>query len=351
MVIREHIPLAPLTTLGVGGPARFFVEVASADEACEAVEWARARQQPIFVLGGGSNLVVADTGFPGLVLKIGIRGIAVRDEVAEGLFAVGAGEDWDSFVACAVSRNCAGIECLSGIPGTVGATPVQNVGAYGQEVSNTLHSVEVLEIVTGARTHFDAAQCGFGYRTSIFNTTERGRYIVLQVIFALRPGGTAPIEYADLKQHFGRRIPGLAEVREAVRQIRRHKGMLLVEGEEDCRSAGSFFKNPILTAEQHAALCRRAESYGLSIPAYPAASARHKVPAAWLIENAGFHRGYAHGRAGLSQRHALAFVNRGGANATDVMALKAEIQSRVRERFGLDLEPEPIFVGFQGTHG
>ena len=295
MVIRENISLAPMTTLGIGGPARFFVEAASADELCEAVAWARARQVALFVLGGGSNLVVADTGFPGLVLKPGIRGISTQDSGGKLLFTVGAGEEWDNFVAEAVSRNCAGIECLSGIPGTVGATPIQNVGAYGQEVGSTIRSVDVLEITTGRRTTLDSTRCAFSYRSSIFNTAEPGRYVILRVVFALHPGGAVHLEYADLKQHFARHTPTLREMREAVRQIRSRKGMLLIEGEEDCRSAGSFFKNPVLNADQYSALRQQAESDGLSIPAYPRLGTQRKVSAAWLIENAGFHKGYARG--------------------------------------------------------
>jgi UDP-N-acetylmuramate dehydrogenase len=199
MVIREHIPLAPMTTLGIGGAARFFVEAGDADEACRALRWARECRVPVFVLGGGSNLVVSDAGFPGLVLKIGIHGISARSEEGLVLFTVGAGEGWDTFVAYTIARNCAGIECLSGIPGTVGATPVQNVGAYGQQVSNTIIRVEILEIVTGARIGFDSSRCAFGYRSSVFNTTEKGRWVILQVTFALRADGAPLTTYEDLR--------------------------------------------------------------------------------------------------------------------------------------------------------
>jgi UDP-N-acetylmuramate dehydrogenase len=351
MLIRENVPLAPMTTLGVGGPARFFVEARDADEACRALRWAHERGVPVFVLGGGSNLVVSDAGFKGLVLKAGIRGISTRKEAGQVFFTVGAGEDWDAFVEHAATCNCAGIECLSGIPGTVGGTPVQNVGAYGQEVSTTIDRVDALEIATGERTTFDSRRCAFGYRTSIFNTVEQGRWVILQVTFALQAGGAPVVEYEDLKEQFGKSKPTLREVREVVRQIRRHKGMLLVEGEEDCRSAGSFFKNPVLTTEQYAILQQRLGGQKLLIPAYPARESQHKVSAAWLIEKAGFGKGYVRGRVGISRKHALALVNLGNATGADVMALKTEIQSAVREQFGIDLYPEPIFLGFEETHG
>ncbi|MGA3211296.1 MAG: UDP-N-acetylmuramate dehydrogenase [Terriglobales bacterium] len=243
MQIRENIPLAPFTTLGVGGPARYFVEATTSEDVSQAVNWAHERKLPLFVLGGGSNLLIADAGFAGLVLKPAIRGISKLAESGRLLFTVGAGEDWDAFVAQAVACSCAGVECLSGIPGSAGGTPVQNVGAYGQEVSETICSVEALEIANGALTTFANSDCQFSYRGSIFNTNARDRFIILRMTFALEPGGAPRLVYADLKKHFGTHEPALAETREAVRQIRHQKGMLLVEGDPDCRSAGSFFKN------------------------------------------------------------------------------------------------------------
>jgi UDP-N-acetylmuramate dehydrogenase len=346
MIVRENIPLAPLTTLGVGGPARYFVEAAGAEDVCEAVEWARARRLSLFVLGGGSNLVVADGGFPGLVLKVAIRGITERDQHGKVLFTAGAGEDWDTLVGHTVTRNCTGLECLSGIPGTVGGTPVQNVGAYGQEVGETIRQVKAFEIASGAVEAFDNAACGFGYRTSIFNTSARGRHIILEATYALDRDGAPRTEYADLKKRFAERTPTLAETRNAVRQIRQSKGMLLVDGDPDCRSAGSFFKNPVLTAAQYDELQRRVAARGLTIPTYPALASQHKIPAAWLVEQAGFQKGYSRGAASVSCKHALALVNRGGATAADIIALMDEIQNAVREQFGIELHPEPVFVGF-----
>jgi UDP-N-acetylmuramate dehydrogenase len=347
MRLQENVPLAPQTTLQVGGPARFFVEAESAQAVQEAIAFARSLQLEIFMLGGGSNLLVADAGWPGLVLKIAVPGIDERDG-ADGkvLFEVGAGESWDGFVARSVAANCAGIECLSGIPGSVGGTPVQNVGAYGQEVSDTIESVQVFDLRENQIRELCAEACGFAYRTSIFNTSERGRFVVLRVSYALTPGGAPSLEYADLKRHFeGRPDPTLAEVREAVRQIRARKGMLIVPGDPDCRSAGSFFKNPVLSEEQHQDLQRRAAGKGLVVPSYPALERNRKVSAAWLVEHAGFARGYSLAHAGISSKHALALVNRGGATAAEILALKDQIQNRVEEVWGIHLQPEPVFVG------
>ena len=351
MLLQENVPLAPLTTFGIGGPARFFVEAASHAEIGEADRFAKAEKLALFVLGGGSNLVVDDAGWPGLVLKVSIPGIETRpghDDEGRVLFDVGAGESWDRFVSQAVTARCAGIECLSGIPGSVGGTPVQNVGAYGQEVSETIESVEVFDRKDGQVRELCREACGFGYRSSIFNTTERGRFVVLRALYALIPEGAPRIAYADLQRHFAGRetIPNLAEVREAVRHIRARKGMLLVPGDPDCHSAGSFFKNPVLTEEQHAELSRRATARGLTVPAYPALEKSKKVSAAWLVEKSGFARGFGFGHVGLSSKHALAIVNRGGATAAEILALKDQIQHRVEEIWGVRLDPEPVMVGF-----
>ena len=249
MLIREQVALAPFTTLGVGGPARYFAEATSEAEVIEGVEFARSRQLPLFVLGGGSNLLVADAGFVGLVLKIGILGLRTFTAPHESLvFTAGAGLDWDTLVAQTVDANCAGLECLSGIPGTVGGAPVQNVGAYGQEVSETIREVRALDRRSLQIRIFCNAECGFSYRSSIFNTTQRDRYIILQVSFELRQGGKPNVRYADLQKFFAGHAgdPTLAEVRAAVREIRHYKAMLIVPGDEDARSAGSFFKNPIV---------------------------------------------------------------------------------------------------------
>ena len=364
MTIQENVPLAPLTTLQVGGAARFFAELRREDEVREAVQFAKRRELPLFVLGGGSNLVVADSGWPGLVLKIAIGGIAsptANDATGNAvLFSVGAGVNWDDFVAQAVAQNCAGVECLSGIPGSVGGTPVQNVGAYGQEVANTIETVRALDLKQDRIVVLPKPACGFRYRASIFNSTERGRYIILRVNYRLHRGGAPSLKYVDLQRHFAGRVqenfserpaekttpPSLAETRAAVREIRRSKGMLIVPGDEDCRSAGSFFKNPVLSEAQFQELAARAASKALEIPSYPALDAQQKASAAWLVEHAGFSKGYAAGAAGISNKHALALINRGNARASDIVELKDEIQCGVQEAWGILLEPEPVFVGF-----
>jgi UDP-N-acetylmuramate dehydrogenase len=358
MTIQEEIPLAPLTTLGVGGRARYFAELKREDEVREAVQFAKSRELPLFILGGGSNLVVADSGWPGLVLWMAMGGIttpATEDAGNAVLFSVGAGVDWDDFVAQAIVQNCAGVECLSGIPGSVGGTPVQNVGAYGQEVSDTIESVRVFDLKDERVVVLPKPACGFRYRSSIFNTAERGRYIILRVNYRLKRGGSPSLKYADLQKYFAervatnsaeRKLPSLTEVRHAVREIRRSKGMLIVPGDEDCRSAGSFFKNPIITEAAFEELRARATTKGMAIPNYPALDAQHKVSAAWLVENSGFSKGYEMGSAGISQKHALALINRGEAKASDIISLKDRIQNGVQEAWGVRLEPEPVFVGF-----
>jgi UDP-N-acetylmuramate dehydrogenase len=313
------------------------------------VEYAQSRGVPLFVLGGGSNLLVSDGGFNGLVLKMSLRGI--EQAAGEGdlvQFSVAAGEDWDSFVAHAVDESCAGIECLSGIPGSVGGTPVQNVGAYGQEVSETIREVTVLDRQSLHLKTFSNAECGFGYRTSIFNSTERDRYIILRVSYSLRRGGKPAIRYADLQKAFAgvSASPTLSDVSTAVREIRRRKAMLIVPGDDDARSAGSFFKNPIVPQDQFEELEANLRARGLVLPSYPSTEGFRKLPAAWLVEHAGFAKGYTRGAAGISRRHTLAIVNRGGATAAEIVALKDEIQSRVFSEFGIRLQPEPVFLGF-----
>jgi len=341
MQLQENIPLAPLTTFHIGGPARWYADATTEDEILEAVAFAGEQEIPLFVLGGGSNLLVSDAGFPGLVLHIGLRGIEQRPA---GIFVAAAGEDWDQFVSTAVEANCGGIECLAGIPGSVGGTPVQNVGAYGQEVSQTIASVRALDLRTNEFVDLPAERCGFAYRRSIFNGTQRGRYIVSAVTYKLVKDAKSAVNYADLKRYFQKRTshPSLSEVASAVREIRNSKGMLLIEGDPDCRSAGSFFKNPVVPAEVFA---RIAGQSATPVPHYDAGPQMVKIPAAWLLEHAGFPKGYALGRAGISSRHTLALINRGGARAEDVLTLRDAILQAVESRFGIRLEPEPVFVG------
>jgi len=348
MNLQQQVPLAPFTTLGVGGTARYLVEARTTEEVRAAVDYARSHQLPLFVLGGGSNLVVADAGFSGLVLKIAVGGVERRSESGKEIFEAGAGENWDALVERAVAAGCGGLECLSGIPGTVGGTPVQNVGAYGQEVSQTIGEVLVLDLRDGQVRSLCNEACGFNYRSSIFNSRERGRFIVLRVTYALAPGAEPQLRYRDLQNYFAGKEgrPSLLQTRDAVREIRRGKAMLIVPGDEDCRSAGSFFKNPVLGPGEYEALVTRAEARGAQVPSYPAPGQHYKVPAAWLVEQSGFHKGYGRGRVGISRKHALAIVNRGGATASEIVGLKNDIQRGVEDQFGVRLEPEPVFVGF-----
>jgi UDP-N-acetylmuramate dehydrogenase len=361
MRIEENKPLAPFTTFGIGGSARWFVEAGSEDEIVEATGWARERGLKLFVLGGGSNLLVSDAGFDGLVLRVGLKGIRAhkvthpKNEPGDPwLYEVAAGEDWDSFVECAVRDNCAGIECLAGIPGTVGGTPVQNVGAYGQEVASTIGMVRAFDLRKGVFREFTNAECQFAYRRSRFNATDRGRYIVTRVDYYLRRGGPPTLRYADLQRAIQEncpagREPSLAEVAALVRRVRHAKGMLLVEGDSDCRSAGSFFKNPVVSEEKVAQIAAVVDK---EPPRFPAGAGQVKLAAAWLIEQAGFTKGYALGRAAISSRHTLALINlgetvgRGGASAEEVLTLAARINAAVEARFGIHLEIEPVLVGF-----
>jgi UDP-N-acetylmuramate dehydrogenase len=348
MLIQENVPLAPLTTIKVGGLARYFVETRTPADVADAVNFARSRNLALFILGGGSNLVISDQGWPGLVLRIAIPGIEQRTEKVAATFDVGAGEEWDKFVARAVAAGCAGVECLSGIPGSVGGTPVQNVGAYGQEVAETIESVLAFDTRDHQIRELCNDACSFTYRTSIFNTSERGRFIILRVTYSLVAGGEPRVAYADLKKYFAgwSTTPTLSETRDAVRKIRASKGMLISPGDDDCRSAGSFFKNPIVSLDQYQQLSARAAERNLTIPSYPALEQQKKISAAWLVEHSGFSKGLSHGQIGISRKHALAIVNRGTATAADVIALKEEIQQRVEDIWGIRLEPEPVFVGF-----
>jgi UDP-N-acetylmuramate dehydrogenase len=351
--LSENVPLAPLTTLGIGGPARFFAECASGETLAAGVKWARDEGLPLFVLGGGSNIVIDDSGFSGLVLRISIRGIEIALEGQQVIITAGAGEDWDSLVAYCAGRNFAGFECLSGIPGRVGATPIQNVGAYGQETSETLVSVEALDLATGKVVEIRAEECGFGYRLSRFKARDRNRFIITRVTYRLVANGKPAVRYAELQKYFaenGASDPTTEQVREAVLAIRRRKAMVIDPGDMDSRSVGSFFVNPVVTEEEFQKIKSRASNHmakGEDMPAFPSSGGRVKLSAAWLIERAGFHRGYVHGNVGTSTKHALAIINRGGGAAREVVELKEQIQSRVLDTFGVALTPEPIFVGFE----
>ena len=348
MTIRENVALGPLTTLGVGGPARYFAVAEDEAGVAEAVRWAMERELPLFVLGGGSNLLVSDAGFPGLVLQIGLKGVKDR---GNGVFEAGAGEVWDEFVDRMVKAEMQGVECLAGIPGSMGGTPVQNVGAYGQEVAETIVSVRAFDRRTGGFVQLDQQACKFRYRKSLFNTDEPDRYIVTGVVFRLHPFGQAQVTYGDVKRYFveSSEIADLKTVAAAVRTIRRGKGMLIVAGDPDCRSAGSFFKNPVVRAGEVTEVAAAASVREDAVPHWPAGDGMVKLSAAWLIERAGFPKGFQDGAAGISSRHTLALINRGGAAAADIERLEGKIQNTVRDKFGVGLEREPVKLGGEGS--
>jgi len=346
-------PLAGLTTLRVGGPASRLVEAATEAELVEAVRRADDAGEPVLILAGGSNVVVADHGFDGTVVRVSTRGVTVdgTDDCVVGaaeeptscggdIVTAEAGESWDDLVATAVRRGWVGIEALSGIPGSVGATPIQNVGAYGQEVAQTLWSVRTYDRQERGIRTFANADCGFGYRTSRFKRDDR--YVVLQVSYQLGQGDLgAPISYAELARALSVRIGervSLSAVREAVLALRRGKGMVIDPDDHDTWSAGSFFTNPVLPAERAAGLPDAA-------PRWTQPDGSVKTSAAWLIERAGFGRGYGRGAARLSTKHTLAVTNRGAATTSDVLELAREVRTGVRARFGIELVNEPVLVG------
>jgi UDP-N-acetylmuramate dehydrogenase len=344
--------LADLTTLRLGGPAGRLVEARTEEDVVAAVREADAAGDPLLVLAGGSNVVVADDGFPGIVVLMGTRGFERRDEDGRAVLDVQAGEPWDPFVARCVEDGLAGVECLSGIPGSVGATPIQNVGAYGQEVAETITAVRVLDRRTGEVEELSAEACGFGYRTSVFKRTP-GRWVVLAVRFALLDSGRSlPLRYGELTRAVGVEAGAtapLGDVREAVLELRRGKGMVVDPDDPDSVSAGSFFTNPILEAGEFARLQERArERVGpdADVPGWPEPDGRVKTSAAWLIEHAGFTKGHGDpATIAISAKHTLALTNRGAGTTALLVALAREVALGVHEAFGVDLHPEPVFVG------
>jgi UDP-N-acetylmuramate dehydrogenase len=353
--VQNDVPLASLCTLGVGGPARYFLEASDRDTVQGGLAWAAERGLPVLILGGGSNVVVADEGFPGLVLHVRLGGIETSATDGRVELWAAAGEEWDPLVRLAVEKGWAGLECLSGIPGRVGATPIQNVGAYGQDVSATITRVEALELATGRVVTFSNAECRFAYRDSRFKREDRGRYLILGVAFGLEPGGPPAVRYAELEKALaakGAGPPSLADVRAAVVSIRRRKSMVIDHDDPNRRSVGSFFMNPVVPDSVPARVQEvlRAEGQGeaaAAMPSWPGGPGRVKLSAAWLIERAGLQRGYRKGNVAISSNHTLAIVNCGGGTAREVMELARDIRGRVWDRFGVTLDAEPVFVNVQ----
>lgn len=356
--IQDNVPLAPRCTLELGGPARHYLRPGSEEALRAGLRFAADRGLAVGLLGGGSNLVIADQGFPGLVLDTGgLRGRSLVDDGSgdEVLLRAAAGEPWDDLVAFSVTQGLAGLECLSGIPGSCGATPIQNVGAYGQEVAEVLRGVRVMDQASLEVSELPAGACGFGYRESRFKR-EPGRFVVLAVTFALRRGGAPTLRYQELVAALSAAgastaTPDLAAVRRAVLALRRGKSMVIDAADENRRSVGSFFMNPVLSAAEAEAVARRAVDLGAArdvaeVPRYPAGPGRIKLAAGWLIERAGLRRGERRGAFGISPKHALALVHYGGGRTEDLVAFAGEVRARVQERFGVLLRPEPVAWGF-----
>ena len=339
--IRETIPLAPQTTIRLGGPARYFAECTTVAQIRTALEWAASAERAVQILGGGSNVLFSDRGYDGLVLKIALGGVEFSGNIA----TVAAGESWDLFVHSSIERGLAGIECLSGIPGLAGATPIQNVGAYGQEVQETIVAVQALDRQTLEQIDFSTAECGFAYRHSRFKAEDRDRFIITAVKYRLDPRGLPQIRYPELRRELGDELaefasgrPALVAVRNAVLKLRRRKSMVIDPQDPNSQSVGSFFLNPLISRETFAVLERKKRD----IPHFPAPDGI-KLPAAWLVENAGFNKGFQRGGIGISKNHALALINCSG-STREILDLADEIQKAVQQTFGIRLEREPVLI-------
>ena len=344
--LKSAVPLGDRTTIRIGGPARYFCEAESVDALVDALHNAQSEGLPFVILGGGSNIIFEDSGFDGLVLAIANRGISILEESpGQILVEVQAGEEWDRFVKYAVDRGWSGIECLSGIPGRVGATPIQNVGAYGQEVSETIDSVLVYDLEEERLRELKNQQCEFAYRTSLFKKQATGRFIVTAVRFRLAPGGRCNLRYGELSRELGAdSTDDLARVRATVLKTRRSKGMVIDPDDPMSVSCGSFFLNSVVSKQEWVALLERAGLAADAVPHFDTADGI-KIPAAWLIEKAGFKRGQRSGAVGLSEKHALAIVNYDRASSHELREFARTIIERVQGRFGITLAPEPVFVG------
>ena len=353
MQIEEKVLLGPYTTLKIGGPARYFVRAKTETDVTGAIRYARKLKLPVYVLGGGSNLVVPDEGYDGLVLRMGMSSwihshklqVEGKDLIA---FEAEAGVDWNLLVRIVCEAGFSGMECLAGIPGTVGGSPVQNIGAYGQEVAQTIDFVDVIDRESGQLMRMRGRDCGFGYRTSIFNTRHKDRYVILKVGFALERGAKVKLTYPDLVKRFGEHAsPAPMEVYQAVQEIRAAKGMVIdaATAGADERSAGSFFKNPVVAARKMKDIQETLAPGEGEVPHWPVAGGKVKLAAAWLIEHAGFGKGFALGRVGISSKHTLALINRtGDATFADLMQLRDLLVLTVEQRFGVGLEQEPVVL-------
>ncbi|MDX1999992.1 MAG: UDP-N-acetylmuramate dehydrogenase [Thermoanaerobaculia bacterium] len=353
LTLREQEPLAPRTTLGLGGPARWFVAAQSEAELVEALGWAVARDLPAILLGSGSNLVVGDAGYPGLVIAVETRGLTWQTAGNVTRVTAQAGEGWDGLVAATVAAGLGGLEALSGIPGSVGATPIQNVGAYGQEVATHLTRVRLFDRRAAQVVEIDRAACAFAYRDSRFRRDPTA-FAVLAVEFELPRCEQVTVAYPELARALGETAPSPAAVRAAVLALRRSKSMVFDPADPNHRSVGSFFLNPVVSAEQAEAVVARALVIGaasdpIAVPRYPAEDGAVKLSAAWLIERSGFPRGTRQGSVGISSRHSLALVHHGGGTTAELLGLARAVQAAVAATFGVTLRPEPIFLGLSAA--
>jgi UDP-N-acetylmuramate dehydrogenase len=344
--ISENITLSKFTSIKLGGASRFFFECKTERDLVECLDYAKTNTLKVQILGGGSNTIFSDEGFDGLVVKIGLKGINIHNDFKDNvIMKVAAGEEWDDFVRYCVNNNFTGVECLSGIPGSVGATPIQNVGAYGQEVKDTIIFVKAIDRETYKPTMFSNEDCLFGYRSSRFKTIDKEKYIVTEVLFKLRKDGKPEIKYPELEKYLKSKNENsfyLKDVRNAVLELRRKKAMVIDENEPDSVSCGSFFVNPILNEKEFNTFCEKLNLDSDSVPNY-LSEGGVKLSAAWLIESAGFKKGYLKNGVGISSKHSLALVNRGG-TTKDLLNLAEEIQMKVFEKFGIVLVKEPEVI-------
>lgn len=348
--IKADVPVSTLTTFEIGGPARWLAEPSNLEELKQSILFAREHALDVFPIGCGSNILASDAGFKGLLIKPKMQKLTVTIKDEEATVEAQAGVIWDDLVAQTVEKDLAGLECLSGIPGQVGAAPVQNIGAYGQEAGTTIESVQVVDLETLETLSLSAASCAFAYRTSNFKTAWKGRYIITSVTFKLKVHGQATMRYQDLERFFADKVatdstwrPTLAQVRQAVLKVRASKSMLYDKADPNHRCAGSFYLNPVISQAQAQQLKERWPN----MPVYNTDNPDMcKVSAAWLVDNAGFHKGFRYGKAGVSSAHTLALINPGQASAVDMLAFSELVKAKVKEVFNIQLKPEPIMLGF-----
>ncbi|HUI29820.1 MAG TPA: UDP-N-acetylmuramate dehydrogenase [Candidatus Acidoferrales bacterium] len=353
--IRSNVSLAPYTTIGLGGSAKYFISCPTVDEICSAIEFGRSENLPIVVLGGGSNIIFPDEGFEGLVIKIDYKGIHFEDDGSRTVARVNAGEGWDDFVKLCVEKDLAGVECLSGIPGSVGATPIQNVGAYGQEVRDTIVSVKAINIESLKVVELNSGRCEFGYRNSRFKTRDKNKFVIVEAGYKLMNAGGPTVKYDELREYIELRRKrtgngkqeteelSLNTVREAVLALRKKKSMIIDRDDPNSKSVGSFFVNPILSEVEYKNFKERLVSAGIKrAPSYRDTNGI-KISAAWLVENSGFQKGYKRNGVGISSNHSLALVNYSG-TAREILSLASDIENAVFEKFGVKLQKEAVIV-------